>query len=62
VLTDSGQTVLSLDSREKTVELAKGLDLSEDRMILLAIFAWHVMQQISEDAALTGAVIAAAAS
>jgi hypothetical protein len=39
VLTDSGQTVLSLDSRAKTVELAKELDLSEDRLILLAIFA-----------------------
>jgi len=62
VLTDSGQTVLSLDSREKTVALAKELALPEDRLILLAIFAWHVMQQTSEDAALTAAVMVAAAS
>src|SRR5579871_5590112 len=37
VLTDSGQKVLSLDAREKTVELAETFDLLEDRLLLLAV-------------------------
>lgn len=62
VLTDSGQKVLSLDACEKTVELAETFDLLEERLLLLAVFAWHVMQQTSEDAALSAGVIALAAS
>ena len=59
VLADSGQPVLSIRSREKTVDLSKELHLSEDRLILLAIFAWHIMQQASEDAASAAAAVAA---
>ena len=59
VLADNGQPVLSIHSREKTVELPNELRLSEDRLILLAIFAWHLMQQAAEDAASAAVVFAA---
>jgi hypothetical protein len=63
LLTDSGQTVLSLDSRKRTIELAKELDLPEDKL-MLAIFALEVMQRAAEEVALmlTFAAVAAAAS
>jgi hypothetical protein len=59
LLAASGQSVLSIHSREKTVDLPRELYLPEDRLILLAIFAWHIMQQASEDAASAAAVVAA---
>jgi hypothetical protein len=55
----SGQPVLSIHSREKTVDLSRELCLPEDRLILLAIFTWHIMQQASEDAASAAAVVLA---
>lgn len=61
VLTDSGQPVLSIHSCEKTVELASGFHLSEDRLSLLVVFAWHIMRQAAEDAA-SVATFAVAAS
>src|SRR5262249_39999452 len=51
LLADNGQPLLRIHSREKTVELPTQSHLSEDRLILLAIFGWHIMQQASEDAA-----------
>ena len=56
---DSGQPVLSIHSREKTVDLPRELHLSEDRLILLAIFAWHIMRQAAEEAAAAAVVVAA---
>lgn len=58
MLTDTGQPVVSIHSREKTVELLNELHLSEDRLILLVIFAWHIMQQASEDVASVAAAVA----
>jgi hypothetical protein len=58
VLTENGQAVLSIHSREKTVEVVRESHLSEDRLILLAIFAWRVIQQAAEDAASTAAMVA----
>jgi hypothetical protein len=57
VLGDSGETVLSIHSRE--VDVPRKLHLSEERLILLAIFSWHIMQQASEDAASVAATLAA---
>jgi hypothetical protein len=59
VLAEGGQPVLSIRSREKTVEMAGELHLSEDRLMLLAIFAWHIMQQVVQDAAAAAVVVAA---
>jgi hypothetical protein len=56
VFADNGQPVLSIHSREKTVELPNEIQVSEDRLILLVIFAWHMMQQAAEDAASVAAV------
>jgi hypothetical protein len=61
VLADNGQPVLSIRSREKTVDLPNQLHLPEGRLILLAIFTRYVMQQAAEDAAAV-AVMAAATS
>lgn len=57
VLADSGETVLSIHSPE--VDVPRKLHLSEERLILLAIFSWHVMQQASEDASSAAATLAA---
>ena len=59
VFADNGQPVLSIHSRDKTVELPNEIQLSEDLLILLVIFAWHIMQQASEDAASAAAAVAA---
>ena len=59
VLADSGQPVLSIHWREKTVDLPRELHLSEDRLILLTMFAWHIMRQTSEDAASAAVAVAA---
>jgi hypothetical protein len=56
---ENGQPVLSIHSREKTVELPNQSLLPEDRLILLATFAWYVMQQAAEDAASVAVVVAA---
>jgi len=36
--------------REKTVELPNQLQVREDRLNLLVISAWHIMQPASENA------------
>jgi len=57
----NGQLILSIHTRGKTVELANEMHLPEERLTLLAIFTWHIMQQTAEDAA-SAAVAAAAVS
>ncbi|MBZ5682221.1 MAG: hypothetical protein LAO24_19180 [Acidobacteriia bacterium] len=59
VLDDNGETVLHLDTRERTVDLVKEPAVNEGRLALLIIFAWHRMLQAAEDAAEV-AVMAAA--
>ena len=59
VRADNGQPVLSLHSREKTVDLPNELHLPEDRLTLLAIFTWRIMQQAAEDAASVAVTVAA---
>ena len=54
----SGEAVLSIHSREKAVELSGELQVSENRLILVAIFVWHIMQQAAEEAASTAAMVA----
>jgi hypothetical protein len=58
VWAESGQPVLHLHSRGKTVELPGKGQLSEDRVALLAIFTWHTMRRAEEEAASTAAVVA----
>lgn len=48
---ESGQSVLELHTREKAVDLPGTVQLSEDRLTLLAIFTWHIMRQAAEEAA-----------
>jgi hypothetical protein len=59
VLAENGQPVLSIRSREKAVELPKESYVSEGRLILLAIFTWHAIQQAAQDAASVAAMVAA---
>jgi hypothetical protein len=59
VWTESNQPVLSLCSCEQAVDLPEGLLVTEDRLILLAIFTWQIMRPASEDAASVAAVVAA---
>jgi hypothetical protein len=59
VLAENGQPVLRIHSREKTVEVPDQALVPEDRLILLATFAWYVMQQAAEDAASAAVVVAA---
>jgi hypothetical protein len=60
VLSDDGQPVLLIRPREKTVDLAKNLNLPDDRLTLLTIFTWYVQQQVSEEAASSVAAVVAA--
>jgi hypothetical protein len=46
-----GQLVLSLQARGRKVVSVNQMHLPEDRLTLLAIFTWHIMQQTAEDAA-----------
>ena len=59
VWTESGQAILHLHTREKAVELPGSLSLPEDRLTLLAIFAWHLMRQAAEEAASTAGLYVA---
>jgi hypothetical protein len=54
----NGQSVLSVQTRGKKVELLNQMHLPEERLTLLAIFTWHIMRQAAED----GAEVAAAIS
>jgi hypothetical protein len=61
VLTDGGQPILSIRSHGRTVEISKELHLShlsEERVTLLAMFTWHIMQQTAEDAASAAVAVA----
>jgi hypothetical protein len=60
VATESGQPVMSIDVREKTVELATGACVPENRLSLLIMFALYRIQRAEEDAA--SAVVVAAVS
>ena len=53
VWAESGQAVVHLHSREKAVELPGAVQMPEERLTLLAIFAWHRMRQAAEEAAST---------
>jgi hypothetical protein len=54
----SGETLLRLHRREKTVEVATGSAVPVSRLALLIMFTWYRVLQTEEDAAST-AVIAA---
>jgi hypothetical protein len=58
VLTDGGQPILRIRSHRRTVEVSKELPLSEERVTLLAMFTWHIMQQAAEDAASAAGAVA----
>lgn len=58
VQTESGQVILHIHAREKMVELPGNAQLPEDRLTLLAIFAWHTMRRAEEEAASTAALVA----
>jgi hypothetical protein len=51
VTAESGQTVMRLQTRGKSVELPPGANLSENRLPLLALFTLYHMLQSEEDAA-----------
>ena len=55
----SDQALFSIDSHAKTVEPISDLQLPEARLNLLMVFAWHIIQQASEDAAATAAIVVA---
>lgn len=57
--TEAGQRVLSIQSREKTVELSRESSVPQDRLTLLMMLAWHCMKQAEEQAASSAAVVAA---
>jgi len=59
VWTESKQPVLRLRSCEHTVDLPQELLVTEEKLILLTSFTWHVMRQASEDAASVAALVAA---
>ena len=61
VTTESGQPVLELHTREKTVELPAGATVPESRLSLLVLFAWYRVLQAEEDAA-SAATVAAVVS
>lgn len=58
VIGEAGQPVVRLHTREKAVELPTGVNLPEDRLLLLIMFVWYQVLQAREDAA-SVAVIAA---
>jgi hypothetical protein len=52
VLTESGQPVMRIDTREKSVNLpASTAVISKDRLALLLMFAWYYILQAEQDAA-----------
>ena len=51
VTTESGQPVLHLHTREKTVELSPSAGIPDSRVSLLTMFVWYRVQQAEEDAA-----------
>jgi len=62
VTNEMGETVLSLRTREKSVEIERGLVVSESRMSLLILFTLCRVRQAQEDAASAAMVAVIAAS
>jgi len=62
VITGTGQPVLHLHTREKTVELPAGAAFSESRLAQLVMFVWYRVLQAEEDAATAATVAVIAAS
>jgi hypothetical protein len=62
VLTRHGQPLIRMQVRPKTVEFTNPGNVSEERMILLTLFTWHVMKQAAEDAGAIAGVVAAIAA
>ena len=56
VLADGGQAILRIRPRDKTVELPNELHVSEERLTLLVVFTWNIVQQASEDATAIAAI------
>lgn len=61
VSTQAGQPIFMLHTREKKVEVATGVTVSDERLSLLILFAWYRVLKAEEDAA-SVAVMAAVAS
>lgn len=59
VLADNGTPILNIHSSGKIIAFLDESRLQEDRLILLIVFCWHLMQQASEDASSVAAVVAA---
>jgi hypothetical protein len=51
VIGEDGQPVLHLHTREKTVDLPTGVNVPQNRLSLLIMFAWYRILQAEEDAA-----------
>jgi hypothetical protein len=58
VATDSGQPILYVHVREKTIELAAGAAVPDGRLALLSMFVWYRIQQAEEDAASVAVMVA----
>lgn len=56
VLADTGQSILSIRPRNEAVELTGDVRLPEERLSLVAIFTWHIIRQIAEDAGASAAM------
>ena len=61
VFSGNHQVVFSIDAHEKTVSLAPETSLSDDRLMLVVILAWHIIRQTSEDDGAVAAIVAAIA-
>ena len=59
VATESGQSVLLLHRREKTVELLAGAAVPANRLTLLIMFTWYRVLQSEEGAASVAVMVAA---
>jgi hypothetical protein len=59
VQTEDGKAVLNIHPREKAVEFPGEMQLSDDRLSLLAIFALHAMERAEEEYASTAALFVA---
>ena len=62
VTNEAGEPVLGLRTREKSVEIEKGLAISESRLALLILFTLCRVRQAQEDAASAAMVAVIAAS
>jgi hypothetical protein len=51
VLTETGEPVLTIATRERTVDLPATTGVAADRLALLIMFAWYCVLRAEEDAA-----------